>query len=87
MELRKPQRDHGVPASYYEGGPGARIETVTDAGERVIVGFRPDEGRAPDRPLDDGIAYVVVTMSAGVIVERKGCPDRAAALAYVAGAG
>jgi Tfp pilus assembly protein PilX len=34
------------------------------------------------RPLDEGVAYVAVTVSDGLIVELKGCADRAAALAY-----
>jgi hypothetical protein len=36
------------------------------------------------RPLDDGIAYVVVTVSDGKIIELKGCADRATAQAYFA---
>jgi len=71
----------------FESGPGGRIEHVTEAGGRVIVGYRPDPGRLPERPLDDGLAYVVVSMSDGRIVELKGCRDRSAALAYVTEAG
>jgi ketosteroid isomerase-like protein len=71
----------------FSAGPGGRIENATDAGERVIVGFRPDPGRLPERPLDDGLAYVVVTVSDGLIVELKGCRDRSSALAYVTDSG
>jgi hypothetical protein len=46
------------------------------AGPVEVVGY------LLDRPLDDGIAYVVVTIRAGKIIEMKGCADRAAAIAY-----
>ena len=34
--------------------------------------------------MDDGIAYMVVTISNGKIIELKGCVDRATAQAYLA---
>jgi hypothetical protein len=32
--------------------------------------------------LDEGIAYVVVTMRDGLVIELKGCADQAAAMTY-----
>ena len=61
--------------------PGAAIERASQFGDRVLVAFRPD--RPPEeRPLEDGIAWVVVTVREGHIVELKGCADEAQALAY-----
>lgn len=56
------------------------IEETTQHGSRVLVGFRP--AQPTDRPLDDGIAYVVVTFEGGEISELKGCADRGSALGY-----
>lgn len=62
-----------------------RIEETIQTGPRVLVAFRPEQpSDAGDRPLDDGLAYMVVTISDGKIVELKGCADRAAAQAYLA---
>jgi ketosteroid isomerase-like protein len=58
------------------------IEETTQDGPRVIVAFRPAQPSQVDRPLDGGIAYMVVTIRDGKIIEMKGCADRAAALAY-----
>ena len=59
------------------------IEEMAQFGSRVIVGFRPERPSDPaDRPLDDGVAYMVVTIGDGKIVELKGCADRAAAVGY-----
>ena len=63
-------------------GLRGRIEQALQKGERILVGFRPDGALGGGRPLDDGIAYLVVTVRAGKIVEMKGCADRASALAY-----
>ncbi len=46
------------------------------------MAFRPDQPRNDDRPLDQGIAYVVVTMRDGLVIELKGCADRIAAMTY-----
>ena len=46
------------------------------------MAFRPEQPFHGERPLDDGIAYVVVTMRDGQIVEMKGCADRANAISY-----
>lgn len=59
-----------------------RIEETIQDGPRVIVAFRPGQPARVDRPLDDGIAYMVVTIRGGEIVEMKGCADRVAAIAY-----
>lgn len=56
------------------------IEEMTQYGKRVLVGLRP--ASATERPLDEGIAYVVVTIAGSEIAELKGCADRASALAY-----
>lgn len=62
-----------------------RIEETIQTGPRVLVAFRPEEpSKAGDRPLDDGIAYMVVTIRDGEIIELKGCADRTAAQAYLA---
>jgi ketosteroid isomerase-like protein/catechol 2,3-dioxygenase-like lactoylglutathione lyase family enzyme len=64
-------------------GLRGEIEEMTQEGPRVLVGFRPELPRGDDRPLDGGIAYVVVTMRDRRIVELKGCADRRAALSYL----
>ncbi len=73
------------------GGLSGRIEEATALGPCVIVGFRPerrlvlgfDPSSPPEqRPLDQGLAYVVVTLREGLVAELKGCVDRAAAVAY-----
>jgi hypothetical protein len=49
----------------------------------VLVAFRPERPtETPNRPLDHGIAYMVVTIDGGQITDLKGCADRAAALRY-----
>ena len=65
-----------------DGGLVGRIEETVEVGERIVVAFRPDQPRDNGRPLDQGIAYVVVTMRDGRVVELKGCADRAAAMTY-----
>jgi ketosteroid isomerase-like protein len=73
----------GVMRRNLGGRLRGRIEEAVQVGPRVIVGFRPDRSsEATDRPLDAGIAYMVVTMEAGMITELKGCADRAAAGRY-----
>lgn len=63
-----------------------RIEETIQTGPRVLVAFRPEQPfDAGERPLDDGIAYMVVTIREGKLVELKGCADRATAQAYLAG--
>lgn len=60
------------------------IEEAIQTGPRVIVAFRPERlSDTPGRPLDDGIAYMVLTLGDGKITELKGCADRAAAVEYV----
>jgi hypothetical protein len=55
-------------------------ETIGDGGR--IVSFRPEQPFPGGRPLDDGVAYAVVRMRDGLIVEMTGCADRAGAIAY-----
>lgn len=66
------------------GGVRGEIEATIQDGPRVLVAFRP---QAPlpnrERPLDDGIAYIVVTIRDGKITELKGCADRLAGQAYL----
>jgi ketosteroid isomerase-like protein len=59
-----------------------RIEETIQDGLRVIVAFRPEQPAQLDRPVDEGIAYMVVTIRDGHIVEMKGCADRSAAVSY-----
>jgi ketosteroid isomerase-like protein len=62
-----------------------RIEETIQTGPRVLVAFRPEQpSDAGDRPLDNRIAYMVVTISDGKIIELKGCADRATAQEYLA---
>ena len=59
------------------------IEETIQTGPRVLVAFRSElPSGAGNRPLDDGIVYMVVTISDGKIIELKGCVDRAAATTY-----
>ena len=53
---------------------GTVEETIQDE-PRVIVAFRPEQPGRLDRPVDEGIAYMVVTIRDGHIVEMKGCAD------------
>jgi ketosteroid isomerase-like protein len=64
------------------GGLVGRIEETVEVGGGIVVAFRPDQPRDDGRPLDQGIAYVVVTMRDGLVIELKGCADRAAAMTY-----
>ncbi len=59
-----------------------RIEETIQDGPRVIAAFRPEQPARVERPLDQGVAYVVVTFEDGKIIELKGCADRAAAVTY-----
>jgi ketosteroid isomerase-like protein len=72
-------------------GFAGRIEETIEVGGRIVVAFRPDYPRDDGRPLDQGIAYVVVTIRDERVIELKGCADRAAAMTYartgVSGAG
>jgi ketosteroid isomerase-like protein len=63
-------------------GLDGRIEETIPHGERIVVAFRPSEAWHTDRPLDDGIAYVVVTVHDGAITELKGCATRVSAEEY-----
>jgi acetyltransferase-like isoleucine patch superfamily enzyme/ketosteroid isomerase-like protein len=62
-----------------------RIEETIQDGPRVIVAFRPEQPAQLDRPVDEGIAYMVVTIRDGRIVAMKGCADRSAAVSYAQG--
>lgn len=64
------------------GGLAGQIEETVEVGDRIVVAFRPDQPRDDGRPLDRGIAYVVVTMRDRLVIELKGCVDRAAAMIY-----
>ncbi len=59
-----------------------RIEETVQDGPRVIVAFRPERPARLDRPVDEGVAYVVVTIGDGHIVEMRGCADRSAAVSH-----
>lgn len=62
------------------------VEEMIQEGTRVLVAFRPAQPRQAQRPLDDGIAYVVVSFRDGRLVEMKGCATRASGLDYLRGA-
>jgi ketosteroid isomerase-like protein len=65
-----------------KAGFAGRIEETIEVGGRIVVAFRPDHPRDDGRPLDQGIAYVVVTIRDERVIELKGCADRAAAMTY-----
>lgn len=65
---------------------GTVEETIQD-GPRVIVAFLPEQPAQLDRPVDEGLAYMVVTIRDGHIVEMKGCADRSAAVSYARSGG
>jgi ketosteroid isomerase-like protein len=72
---------------HMPAGAGGTVAAVEPLGDRLIVGFRPDPDRGiGERPLDDGLAYIVVTVADGVIVELKGCADHTQAQAYASAA-
>jgi ketosteroid isomerase-like protein len=64
-----------------------RVEETIQDGPRVIVAFRPEQPAQLDRPVDEGIAYMVVTIRERHIVELKGCADRSAAVSYARSGG
>ena len=64
-------------------GLSGGIERMIQRRGRVLVAFRPDRPDPGERPLEDGIAWVVVTVRADKVIEMKGCVDQAHALAYV----
>ncbi len=67
---------------HLPSGYAGQIEETVEVGGRIVVAFRPDQPRDDERPLDNGIAYVVVMMRDGLVIELKGCADRAAAMTY-----
>lgn len=71
-----------VIGRHLPSGFAGRIEETVEVGGRIVVAFHPDQPREDGRPLDQGIAYVVVTMRDGLVIELKGCADRAAAMTY-----
>jgi ketosteroid isomerase-like protein len=73
-----------VMASNVANGLSGEVEEVLDVGDRAIVAFRPRDHAPGAWPLDDGIRYVVLSFRDEKVVEMKGCPDRATALAYAA---
>lgn len=74
----------GIMRRNLSGRLRGSIEEASQAGSRVIVGFRPEQPSDDEegRPLDAGIAYMVVTVQGGRIAELKGCADRTAAATY-----
>lgn len=73
----------GIMRRNLAGRLRGRIEEASQTGSRVIVGFHPEQpSDGAGRPLDGGIAYMVVTIFGGKITELKGCADRGAAVTY-----
>ena len=70
-----------VMRSNMDRGISGRMEDVEQFGSRIVVGVRPS-GRPPSRRLDNGLVYVVVTVSNGVITELKASESRASAVRY-----
>lgn len=64
-----------------------RIEETIQDGPCVVVAFRSEQPAQLDRPVDEGIAYMVVKILDGQIVEMKGCADRSAAVSYAQSGG
>jgi ketosteroid isomerase-like protein len=73
-----------VMAGNLANGLSGNIVEVSEAGDRLLVGFRPDQHGPDAWPLDDGVRYLVLTTTGESITEMKGCIDRAAAVAYAA---
>ncbi len=72
-----------VMSRNLDGRVRGSIEDAIQDGSRVIVAFRPTQpSDAAGRPLEDGIAWAVVTLTDGKITELKGCVDRVAAIGY-----
>jgi catechol 2,3-dioxygenase-like lactoylglutathione lyase family enzyme/ketosteroid isomerase-like protein len=72
-----------VMSRNLQGRLRGSIEEMIQVGSRVIVAFGPEQpSDTENRPLDDGIAYMVLTIGDGKIIELKGCADRAAAVTY-----
>ena len=76
-----------VIGANLESGLTGEVEEVLDLGERTLIGFRR-EHHGPDAwQLDEGVRYMILTFRNGLVIEMKGCPDRAAALEYAGSAG
>lgn len=71
-----------VMSGNLANGLAGDIEEVLDIGKRVLVGFRPDSHQPGGWPLDNGIRYLVLTLTGDLVTEMKGCIDRATALVY-----
>jgi ketosteroid isomerase-like protein len=68
-----------------KAGLRGTIEELIQDGPRILAAFAPESPRQTGRPLEDGIAYVVVTVREDKIEELKGCAGRAEALRYLHG--
>lgn len=55
-------------------------------GARIAVAFRPAGATPPERPLQEGLAWVVVTVAGERISELRGFASRAQALEWARGA-
>jgi hypothetical protein len=77
-EIREVMRRNLVRA-----GLRGRIEETVQERGRVLVAFRPEPTNDSPAPLDNGIAYMVVTFRDEMIVELKRCADRGSAESYL----
>ena len=71
-----------MAAQHASGRLQGTIDEVVDAGERVIVAFRPAQEPQDGWPLENGVRHLVLSFENERIAEMKGCLDRASALAY-----
>lgn len=74
-------QDRGVA-----GALAGQIDSLVSVGDRVVVGFRPEQHSPDGWRLDNGVRYVVVTVRDDLVVEIKGCLNRQVALDYAGSA-
>jgi catechol 2,3-dioxygenase-like lactoylglutathione lyase family enzyme/ketosteroid isomerase-like protein len=63
-------------------GITGELEETAVYGDRIVASFRPAQPQVGSRELDDGLAYLVVTVAGGLITEIKACRTRAGAIEY-----
>jgi ketosteroid isomerase-like protein len=66
------------------GAPEGDVDEIVEAGERIVVAFRPANPPPDGWPLDNGVRYVVLTVKDTLVSEMKGCASRQVAFDYAA---